>query len=362
MNGIVGRALKGGVLVMAASAIVIQPAPAQQSERHNLSGRQVAIFNLAGQLTVEGGSGAAVEVELTRGGPDSGQLDIATGRLDLGRNIGDVESLRVLYPADDIVYSEGARRFQTQLRVRDDGTFYHGSGRRRGREVEIRGSGRGLDAHADLRVRVPSGQRLWLFLAVGEVSVANVDGRLYVDVGSANVTSRDTQGYLNIDTGSGTVDVSGARGDVFVDTGSGRVRVSDIRGDELNIDTGSGGVTGSGLSARELLVDTGSGSVELSSLTATEISVDTGSGSVELALDSSPSSILVDTGSGSVSLSLPSDFGATVEVETGSGGIRTEFPIQLRRAERDHIIGTIGDGRGRVEIDTGSGSVTIRQS
>ncbi|MEE9207934.1 MAG: DUF4097 family beta strand repeat-containing protein [Gemmatimonadota bacterium] len=362
MNGIVSRFFSPGALVAAASAIVIQPAWAQQSEQHSLSGRQVAIFNLAGRLTVEGGSGSAVEVELTRGGADGGQLDIATGSLDLGRNIGDVESLRVLYPADDIVYSGGGRHFKTQLRVRDDGSFYHGSGRRRGRRVEIRGSGSGLDAHADLRVRVPSGQRIWLFLGAGEVSVSNVDGRLYVDVGSANVTSRDTQGYLNIDTGSGTVDVSGARGDVFVDTGSGRVRVSDTQGDELNIDTGSGGVIGSDLSVRELVVDTGSGSVELSSLTASEISVDTGSGSVDLNLESSPRSVLVDTGSGSVTLSLPSDFGARVEIETGSGGIRTEFPIQLRRAERDHIIGTIGDGSGRVEIDTGSGSVTIRQS
>ena len=361
MNGIVSRILSGGALVAAASAIVIQPASAQQSEQHSLSGRQVAIFNLAGRLIVEGGSGSAVEVELTRGGADSGQLDIATGTLDLGHNIGDAESLRVLYPADDIVYAGGGRHFETELRVRDDGTFYHGSGRRRGRTVEIRGSGSGLDAHADLRVRVPSGQRVWLFLGAGEVSVSNVDGRLYIDVGSADVTSRDTQGYLNIDTGSGKVDISGARGDVFVDTGSGRVQVSDTRGDQLNIDTGSGGVSGSGLSARELLVDTGSGSVELSSLTATEISVDTGSGSVDLALDSNPRSVLVDTGSGSVTLSLPSDFSATVEVETGSGGIRTEFPIQLRRSERDHIIGTIGDGSGRLEVDTGSGSVTIRQ-
>ncbi|MEN8144337.1 MAG: DUF4097 family beta strand repeat-containing protein [Gemmatimonadota bacterium] len=362
MNGIISRVFRGGALVAAASAMAIQPALAQQSEQHRLAGNQVAIFNLAGQLTVEGGSGSAVEVELTRGGADGGRLDVAIGSIDLGRDIGDAESLRVLYPDDDIVYGGEGRHFQTQLRVRDNGTFYNGSGRRRGRRVEISGSGSGLEAHADLHVRVPSGQRIWLFLAAGDVSVSNVDGQLYVDVGSADVTSRGTRGYLNIDTGSGVVDVSEAQGDVLIDTGSGEVRASDIEGDELNIDTGSGSVAGSDVSTRELLVDTGSGSVTLHSLSATRINVDTGSGSVELGLNSSPNAVLVDTGSGSVNLSLPADFGARVEIETGSGGIRTEFPIKLRRAERDHVIGTIGDGSGRVEIDTGSGSVTIEQS
>jgi hypothetical protein len=46
-------------------------------------------------------------------------------------------------------------------------------------------------------------------------------------------------------------------------------------------------------------------------------------------------------------------------VETGSGEIDLGFPIQAVRLERDHFVGTIGDGRGAVTIGTGSGGVTL---
>lgn len=58
---------------------------------------------------------------------------------------------------------------------------------------------------------------------------------------------------------------------------------------------------------------------------------------------------------------VPADFGAEVEIETGSGGIHTDLPIRTTEVERDYIRGRIGDGRGRVAIETGSGSVTIRR-
>ena len=42
--------------------------------------------------------------------------------------------------------------------------------------------------------------------------------------------------------------------------------------------------------------------------------------------------------------------------------IRVEVPAQAQTVPRDHYRGRIGDGRGRVEIDTGSGGVRITRS
>jgi DUF4097 and DUF4098 domain-containing protein YvlB len=70
----------------------------------------------------------------------------------------------------------------------------------------------------------------------------------------------------------------------------------------------------------------------------------------------------IDTGSGNVTLVVPESFGAQVEVETGSGDIDLGFPVQARRLERDHFVGTIGDGRGSVTIGTGSGGVRLLKS
>ncbi len=58
---------------------------------------------------------------------------------------------------------------------------------------------------------------------------------------------------------------------------------------------------------------------------------------------------------------LPAELGAEVDIETGSGGIDMDFPIMVTRQSRDELRGRIGDGQGRIVIDTGSGSVRVRQ-
>src|SRR5919206_217157 len=72
-----------------------------------------------------------------------------------------------------------------------------------GDRVEISGSGRGLEAYADLRVLVPRGQRLEIYHGVGDARITSVDADLAVDVASADVTSERTRGRLSLDTGSG---------------------------------------------------------------------------------------------------------------------------------------------------------------
>jgi DUF4097 and DUF4098 domain-containing protein YvlB len=197
-----------------------------------------------------------------------------------------------MYPDDDIVYRGLDFDGSTTLDVREDGTFNDHEGYRSGggHRVRISGSGLGLEAHADLRVAVPSGKRVAVYLAVGRVFVSNVDGDLQVHVSGADVTADHTKGSLRIDTGSGDV----------------KLRL-------------------------ELLAD------------------------IE--------SLYVDTGSGDVSVTLPPQFGAHVDIETGSGEIELRgVSIQTTRLEREHVVGDIGDGKGRLKIETGSGGVTLVRS
>jgi lia operon protein LiaG len=332
-------------------------APAQQGERYTLDGDEVAIYNLAGTLTVEPGTGS-VSVALTRGGPDAARLRVEQGEVE-GR-----ETLRVVYPADAIVYAGLERGSSTTLKVREDGTFGDGDWheRHRGRSVKLSGEGDGLRAHADLRVRMPVGYRVSLYLAVGKVSIANVNGELLVDGHSAPITATGTKGTLVLDVGAGEVHVTGAEGSLTVDTGSGSVEVSGFIGGDLNIDTGSGGVTGSGLKASGVQIDTGSGDIELTTVTAPVIALETGSGSVGVELRGSVRELAVETGSGDVSVRAPPSLAAEVELQTASGGIETDFPLQVTRHSRDHVVGQIGDGTGRVAIETGSGDVRLLKS
>jgi len=111
-----------------------------------------------------------------------------------------------------------------------------------------------------------------------------------------------------------------------------------------------------------LRVDTGSGAIELEAVTVPDVVLDTGSGSVDIELLIDVESLDIDTGSGSVTVRAPRDLGAMVEIETGSGGIDLDFPVELRTARRDLVRGRIGDGRGKIVIDTGSGTVRLIQN
>jgi DUF4097 and DUF4098 domain-containing protein YvlB len=87
--------------------------------------------------------------------------------------------------------------------------------------------------------------------------------------------------------------------------------------------------------------------------------LDTGSGGVDLVLLTDVERLDVDTGSGSVTIHAPESLGGEVDIETGSGGIDLDFAVEVRRVRRDHVTGTLGDGRGRIRIDTGSGTVRL---
>ena len=332
---------------------------AQTPERRTLTGNDIAVYNIAGIMRVEGGTGSDVTVEVTRGGRDAGRLELASG------NVRGREALRVVYPNERrIVYRQGdwgRGRSRTSIYIDDDGTF-NDDRSDNGRRVDIVSDGDGLDAYADIRVIVPKGKRVSVYLGVGEAKIDNVDGELYVDVSDASVTATRTRGRLSLDTGSGEVRVTDAQGEIMLDTGSGSVEVMNIRGPRLSMDTGSGRVRGTDVVVDEIELDTGSGSVRLAQIQSNRITLDSGSGSVELDLRADVESLRIDSGSGGITLGIPESLGAAIRIDTGSGGIDTDVPVQVRKTERNFLSGTIGDGKGEIVIETGSGGVRLRRS
>jgi lia operon protein LiaG len=330
--------------------------PAGAQETHTLSGNHVAVYNLAGQVEVVGSEGAQVVVDVRRGGRDGGDLRVEVG------SIGGRETLRVIYPEDRILYRDGRWSGNTTLRVQRDGTWGGGGGFLfgGGQRVRISNRGSGLEAHADLSVRVPRGQAIDIHLAVGRIRAENVDGQVRLDTHSGPVEAHGMSGSLVIDTGSGNVQVEGMGGDLVVDTGSGSVRAADVTADHVSIDTGSGSVVADDLMTERLVIDTGSGSVEVRRSVASDVLIDTGSGSVTAEIGGTIERLKVDTGSGNVHLWLPQDLSASLTIDTGSGSIDTDFPVTVTRSRRGRLEGKVGDGRGSVVVDTGSGSVRLR--
>ena len=317
-----------GAALALLGALALAPAPVEvQTDVVRLSGDRVAVWNLAGTVTVVPGAGPDVVVRVDRGGADADRLTLDAGP------VGGREALRVRYPSDRVRYDAMGPRSRMTVQVRDDGTF--GDGRR----VDVTGGGDGLRAWADLRVEVPAGRDVAVHVAVGDVEVRDVRGTVAVDTHSGDVALVGVTGPVRVDTGSGEVSARGVAGRLEIDTGSGEVVLRDVTGDRVVVDTGSGAVTGGGLDVGMLVVDTGSGGVELAEVRSADVRIDTGSGGVHV--------------------TLPPSVGAELEVDTGSGGIEIDFPLEVRVMERQKVRGRIGDGAGRIRIDTGSGSVRI---
>jgi hypothetical protein len=346
-----GLSRTAAIVVLALVAAASNPS-AQQRDRYTLEGDAVAIYNIAGELRVEPGTGSAVVVEVVRGGKDAGALRVETGTRR------GIQTLRVVYPGRRVVYPKLPGHWNNTQFLADDGFFGDDQGRF-DRRITVSGSGSGTEAHADLRVMVPKGKKLVVRHIAGRASVRDLEGELVVNHSIGDLDVRGVRGDVSLDTGAGAVTVTDVHGDLAVDSGSGRVTLSEVRGRELMLDSGSGDVRGSGVEVEELNADTGSGEVELHGVKAQSIVLDTGSGGVELDLASDARDIVVDSGSGSVTIRVPSDFGAEFDIETSSGSIDIDLEHKATEIGRDRLRGTIGDGRGTIRIESGSGGIRI---
>jgi len=327
---------------------------AQQPERISLDGREVAIYNLVGKLRVDGGTGDRVIVEVTRVGRDAAKLKLETGDVR-GRM-----ALRIVYPSDRIYYSDLRWNGRTSFTVNDDGTWGDNrSGSYERRRIEVSSRDDGLDAHADLHVIVPKGKTVHLRQGVGETTVDNVEGNLDVDVASSSPKISRVRGTLTVDTGSGSTELTDITGDVTLDSGSGGATIDGVRGGRLSLDIGSGSLRGRAIDVTDFTADVGSGGVRLSQVKTPRLKLDAGSGSSDIELLTAPQDISIEAGSGGVTLRVPANLDATVDIETGSGGIESDFDVKVSRMERRALRGTIGSGKGRIRIESGSGSVRL---
>jgi DUF4097 and DUF4098 domain-containing protein YvlB len=89
------------------------------------------------------------------------------------------------------------------------------------------------------------------------------------------------------------------------------------------------------------------------------VNLETGSGSVTTDMSGELWNLSVNTGSGDVTVKAPPTLGAEVDIETSSGDIETDFEVSVTRHARDHMTGRIGDGRGKIAIETGSGEIKL---
>jgi hypothetical protein len=180
-------------------------------------------------------------------------------------------------------------------------------------------------ARANITVTVPRGSALHVSSGNGEVSVTAAASEARVASGNGKVRVRGVQGRVDASSGNGAVTVDDVTGPVHASSGNGDVSIGTVNG-PVNASSGNGDI----LVAMDRIQ--GDGDMEFSS------------------------------GNGRIELTVPSDFSAEVQASTGNGRITTDFPIQLvGRISPTRLRGTIGDGKRRLTMSTGNGSMEIRK-
>jgi len=182
---------------------------------------------------------------------------------------------------------------------------------------------------------------------------------------SGNIRVRGVAGEVNVNTVSGDVEVRDAGDRVEMHSVSGDIRASKLRGrisansvsGDLALDDINGALSGKTVSG-ELVVNGTLSGLEFESV----------SGGVAFAGDiKGDGSYTVNTHSGDVRLTLPSNVGATLELQTYSGEVRPGFPITLQPGEqplnrRNHRMRfTVNGGGPRISLETFSGDIIIER-
>lgn len=209
-------------------------------------------------------------------------------------------------------------------------------------------------------IEAPASTSASLATGSGDVRADGLQGDVHASTGSGSIEVSQIGQMLHADTGSGDITVRNVHGEARLQTGSGSIHAYALAG-PATLGTGSGDITIAG-SAQSTRADTGSGSIRATDLHS-DFRARTGSGDVT-AQGVLPNARRWDlsTGSGSIDLTLPQATHASIDLQTDSGSIHSNIPVQLvGKMSPRHLTGTMGGGDSSAWLvaHTGSGDIRI---
>jgi DUF4097 and DUF4098 domain-containing protein YvlB len=185
----------------------------------------------------------------------------------------------------------------------------------------------------------------------GEISLHGDDGRvdlreienesIEIRTQDGDVMLRDCRSRLQIYGDDADVELVDVQVDCRIRLQDGDIMIRDGRG-PFNIQTDDG----------DCILDR---------LESKQVSIRTSDGDIELSVENEQSpDIYITTDDGAVRLGLPKEVSVNVNVNTDDGRISVAMPgLDVRDKQRNHFSADMGDGKGRIRINTEDGDVSI---
>ena len=200
-----------------------------------------------------------------------------------------------------------------------------------------------------------------LFGSSGDVMLKGIGGTALLELSSGNVDADEIGGDLHIRLSSGNAFLRGIGGMVALEGTSGDAEIHDVGGDvDVTLSSGDLVVEGcrGGVNAR-----TYAGDVKIDDVTGSVVA-STGSGDIDATLTPvGAKDNRFESASGIVTVAFhtPEGYGFMLEVHTGTGAIEGDLEIKLDEISRNDLKGLVGNGAGRVTVETASGDIRIRE-
>jgi hypothetical protein len=199
---------------------------------------------------------------------------------------------------------------------------------------------------ARYEVMVPIGARVQASSTSGDIRIKATAAEVQVNAVSGDIEVLDARDRISITTVSGDVHAERLNGRTRIGTTSGDLQIDDITGD--------------------LSVHTVSSEITLRNVKSSHVSAGTVSGEITYTGTVEPTgSYEFNTHSGDVRIEIPSNSGATLELQTWSGSITSRFPMTLQPGERSRrgklYEFTIGAGGARINAQTFSGDIRLER-
>ena len=233
-------------------------------------------------------------------------------------------------------------------------------------------------------ITVPEQTNVECSTSFGAIKLANINGNAKGKTSSGSITAENIKGSAKLDTSFGSIncgDISG--GDIKLKTSSGKITLTKAAFGDCDVHTSFGSITSSELTGNSLKLKSNSGSINLTEASSTttdiftsfgritcrqiisaDLTAKSSSGSIDIACSpSAPPEINANvvTSFGSIDFVAPPNFSGQVELATSFGSIKTDLPITITgEVSKKKLTGKIGEGKGKLHLQTNSGSIKIK--
>jgi DUF4097 and DUF4098 domain-containing protein YvlB len=207
----------------------------------------------------------------------------------------------------------------------------------------------------------------------GDLDVSGVTGRVEMRTGGGDIEVDELEGDLFATTAGGDIEVDRVRGSARLSTSGGSIEVTDIAGN-LDATTLGGDIEGDNIGGR-ITAESLAGDIEFDHV-RNGISVTSQVGEITVRIEDasflSTESIDIRADNGDIRLYVPGNVAADVSVDLGfdgefdDGGGSSRVRLvdrkdELRQGRIRRVTGRLGRGGGRLELQTESGRISLRE-